>query len=43
VKAVAKYLEHWSTAVTADMYQHDDLTPEDGVLEFDGSRENRDA
>lgn len=31
---------HASTAITADIYQHDELKPEDGVLAFDGSGKN---
>ena len=40
LKAVSKYLGHTSTSVTADMYMHDELNPED--LKFSGIQKRMD-
>ena len=35
LKSVSSYLGHSSTSITADIYQHDSLSAEDAILDFD--------
>ena len=35
LKAVSEYLGHASTSITADIYQHDTLSAEDAMLDYD--------